>query len=156
MPLRTETDHLDRIDHRILRVLSADGRISIADLARRVGLSKSPAQVRVRKLQEHGYILGFRAMLNPAKLGLDHVAFAEVKLTDTTEKALSAFNAAVMKVPEIEECHMIAGSFDYLVKVRTADIRSYRQVLGEVISALPHVGATSTHVSMQAVKESGL
>lgn len=156
MPSRTETDHLDRIDHRILRVLSADGRISIADLARRVGLSKSPAQVRVRKLQEHGYILGFRAMLNPAKLGLDHVAFAEVKLTDTTEKALSAFNAAVMKVPEIEECHMIAGSFDYLVKVRTADIRSYRQVLGEVISALPHVGATSTHVSMQAVKESGL
>ena len=156
MPSRTETDHLDRIDHRILRVLSADGRISIADLARRVGLSKSPAQVRVRKLQEHGYILGFRAMLNPAKLGLDHVAFAEVKLTDTTEKALSAFNAAVMKVPEIEECHMIAGSFDYLVKVRTADIRSYRQVLGEVISALPHVGATSTHASMQAVKESGL
>ena len=156
MPSQIETDHLDRIDHRILRVLSADGRISIADLARRVGLSKSPAQVRVRKLQEHGYILGFRAMLNPAKLGLDHVAFAEVKLTDTTEKALSAFNAAVMKVPEIEECHMIAGSFDYLVKVRTADIRSYRQVLGEVISALPHVGATSTHVSMQAVKESGL
>lgn len=156
MPSQIETDHLDRIDHRILRILSADGRISIADLARRVGLSKSPAQVRVRKLQEHGYILGFRAMLNPAKLGLDHVAFAEVKLTDTTEKALSAFNAAVMKVPEIEECHMIAGSFDYLVKVRTADIRSYRQVLGEVISALPHVGATSTHVSMQAVKESGL
>ncbi|WP_245723265.1 Lrp/AsnC family transcriptional regulator [Lutimaribacter saemankumensis] len=156
MPIRIETDQLDRIDHRILRILSADGRISIADLARQVGLSKSPAQVRVRKLQEHGYVLGYRAMLNPAKLGLDHVAFAEVKLTDTTEKALSAFNAAVMKVPEIEECHMIAGSFDYLIKVRTADIQSYRQVLGEVISALPHVGATSTHVSMQAVKESGL
>lgn len=156
MPIRIETDQLDRIDHRILRILSSDGRISIADLARQVGLSKSPAQVRVRKLQEHGYVLGYRAMLNPAKLGLDHVAFAEVKLTDTTEKALSAFNAAVMKVPEIEECHMIAGSFDYLIKVRTADIQSYRQVLGEVISALPHVGATSTHVSMQAVKESGL
>jgi Lrp/AsnC family leucine-responsive transcriptional regulator len=150
------SDHLDRIDRKMLKVLSADGRLSIAALAREVGLSKSPAQVRLKRLQEQGFIQGFRAVLNPAKLGLDHVAFAEVKLTDTTEKALSAFNAAVMKVPEIEECHMIAGSFDYLIKVRTADIQSYRRVLGEVISALPHVGATSTHVSMQAVKESGL
>ena len=150
------SDQLDRIDRKMLRVLSEDGRLSIAALAREVGLSKSPAQVRLKRLQQQGFIQGFRAVLNPAKLGLDHVAFAEVKLTDTTEKALSAFNAAVMKVPEIEECHMIAGSFDYLIKVRTADIQSYRRVLGEVISALPHVGATSTHVSMQAVKESGL
>ncbi len=156
MPRNTETAPLDRIDRKILRTLSAEGRLPIAELARRVGLSKSPAQVRLKRLQEQGYIQGFRAVLNPAKLGLNHVAFAEVKLTDTTEKALSAFNAAVMQVPEIEECHMIAGSFDYLIKVRTADIQSYRQVLGEVISALPHVGATSTHVSMQAVKESGV
>ena len=156
MPRNTETAPLDRIDRKILRTLSAEGRLPIAELARRVGLSKSPAQVRLKRLQEQGYIQGFRAVLNPAKLGLNHVAFAEVKLTDTTEKALSAFNAAVMQVPEIEECHMIAGSFDYLIKVRTADIHSYRQVLGEVISALPHVGATSTHVSMQAVKESGV
>lgn len=156
MPRNTETAPLDRIDRKILRTLSAEGRLPIAELARRVGLSKSPAQVRLKRLQKQGYIQGFRAVLNPAKLGLNHVAFAEVKLTDTTEKALSAFNAAVMQVPEIEECHMIAGSFDYLIKVRTADIQSYRQVLGEVISALPHVGATSTHVSMQAVKESGV
>lgn len=156
MRIHTDTHHLDRIDRNILRVLAGDGRISIADLARQVGLSKSPAQVRVKRLQDHGYIQGFRAVLNPAKLGLEHVAFAEVKLTDTTEKALTAFNAAVLKVPEIEECHMIAGSFDYLIKVRTSDIQSYRLVLGEVISALPHVGATSTHVSMQAVKEGGV
>lgn len=147
------TDDLDRIDRKILDALSKDGRISVADLARQVGLSKSPAQVRLKRLQDNGYIQGFRAVLNPVKLGLDHVAFAEVKLTDTTEKALSAFNKAVMMVPEIEQCHMIAGGFDYLIKVRTPDIQSYRRVLGEVISALPFVGSTSTHVSMQTVKE---
>src|SRR5210317_2238385 len=97
-------DELDRIDQKILRELSMDGRMSIADLARRVGLSKSPAQVRVKRLQDQGYIAGFRAVLNPQKLGLEHVAFAEVKLSETTEKALSAFNAAVLKVPEIEQC----------------------------------------------------
>ena len=149
-----DTSDLDRIDERILRALAQDGRLSIADLARQVGLSKSPTQVRVRRLEQAGYIQGYRAQLDPAKLGLEHVAFAEVKLTDTTERALAAFNAAVLRVPEIEQCHMIAGSFDYLIKVRTRDIQSYRRILGEVISALPHVGATSTHVSMQAVKDS--
>ena len=149
-------DELDRIDQKILRELSMDGRMSIADLARRVGLSKSPAQVRVKRLQDQDYIAGFRAVLNPQKLGLEHVAFAEVKLSETTEKALSAFNSAVLKVPEIEQCHMIAGSFDYLIKVRTRDIQTYRQVLGEVISALPYVASTSTHVSMQSVKEASV
>jgi Lrp/AsnC family leucine-responsive transcriptional regulator len=149
-----KSDPLDRIDTKILRELSMDGRIPITDLAKKVGLSKSPCQVRMKRLQDQGYIQGFRAVLNPAKLGLDHVAFAEVRLTDTTEKALSAFNRAVMDVPEIEQCHMIAGSFDYLLKIRSRDIQAYRMILGEVISALPYVGSTSTHVSMQAVKDS--
>ena len=147
------SDDLDRIDLRILEVLSGDGRIAVTELAKKVGLSKSPCQVRLKRLQDEGYIQGFRAILNAAKLGLEHVAFAEVKLTDTTEKALSAFNKAVLQVPEIEQCHMIAGSFDYLLKIRTRDIQSYRRVLGEVISALPYVGSTSTHVSMQSVKD---
>lgn len=148
-----ESGLLDRIDIRILDALARDGRLAVTELARRVGLSKTPCQIRVRRLQDEGFILGFRAVLNPEKLGRDHVAFAEVKLTDTTEKALAAFNAAVLLVPEIEQCHMIAGSFDYLLKIRTKDIRAYRQVLGETISGLPHVGNTSTHVSMQAVKD---
>ncbi|WP_319826507.1 Lrp/AsnC family transcriptional regulator [Thalassovita sp.] len=147
------SDDLDRIDRKILAVLSTDGRIAVTELARKVGLSKSPCQVRLKRLQDEGYVLGFRATLNASKLGLEHVAFAEVKLTDTTEKALGAFNRAVMTVPEIEQCHMIAGSFDYLLKVRTSDIQNYRRVLGEVISALPYVGSTSTHVSMQSVKD---
>ena len=152
--LKTGLDgKLDQHDIAILNALARDGRMAVTDLARVIGLSKTPTQARMRRLVEDGYITGFRAVLNPGKLGRDHVALVEVKLTDTTEKALSAFNAAVRKMPEIEQCHMIAGAFDYLLKVRTTDIKAYRQVLGEKISALPFVGSTSTHVSMEAVKD---
>jgi Lrp/AsnC family leucine-responsive transcriptional regulator len=144
---------LDRHDIRILEILSTEGRIPVTELARRVGLSKSPCQVRVKRLQKEGYILGFRAILNPARLRLEQVAFVEVKLSDTSEKALSEFNEAVLKIPQVEQCHMIAGAFDYLLKIRTRDMKSYREVLGEKVSALPHVANTSTHVSMQAVKD---
>ncbi len=149
-----DTDRpLDHYDRRILAHLSRDGRLPITELARAVGLSKSPCQVRVRRLIDDGVIQGFRAVLDPARLGLDHVAFVEVRLSDTSEAALRAFSAAASQIPAIEQCHMIAGAFDFLLKVRTADIKAYRQVLGETISALPHVASTSTHVSMEAVKE---
>ena len=146
---------LDRIDSAILRELARDGRLPVAELARRVGLSKTPTQARVKRLEQAGVIQGYRAVLSPIRMGLAHVAFVEVRLTDTTEAALQAFNAAVQRVPEIEQCHMIAGAFDYLLKVRTKDIRAYREVLGDTISALPHVASTSTHVSMEAVKDDG-
>lgn len=146
---------LDRYDLQIVEILSKDGRLAVTDLAKQVGLSKSPCQVRLKRLREQGFILGFQAVLNHEKLGRDHVAFIEVKLSQTTEKALSAFNEAIISLPEVEQCYLIAGSFDYLLKVRTTDINSYRRVLGEKISTLPHVANTSTHVSMQAVKEVG-
>ena len=148
-----EIGKLDGYDRAILKYLARDGRLPVTELALKVGLSKTPCQVRVKRLQSEGYIMGFRAVLNPGKLGLEHIAFVEVRLNNTTEAALHAFNEAVQNVPEIEQCHMIAGAFDYLLKVRTASIRSYREVLGEVISALPHVAGTSTHVSMEAVKD---
>ncbi|MGV1781566.1 Lrp/AsnC family transcriptional regulator [Agrobacterium vitis] len=146
---------IDQFDMKIVEALSQDGRMSITDLSERVGLSKTPCQVRLKRLMDEGYILGFRAVLDARKFGLDHIAFAEVKLCDTRETALTEFNAAVRKIREVEECHMIAGAFDYLLKVRTGDIRRYRQVLGEKISSLPHVASTSTFVVMQAVKEYG-
>ena len=144
---------LDRFDQLILQVLSTDGRIPVTNLAKRIGMSKTPCQNRLKRLQADGYIVGFRAVLNPKKLGRDHVAFTEVTLSDTRESALDAFNKAVQSVPEIEQCHMIAGSFDYLLKIRTADIQTYRRILGEIITALPHVSNTSTYVTMQSVKE---
>lgn len=148
-----ERRRIDAIDRRILDELARDGRMPVAELARRVGLSKSPCQVRMARLRASGAIRGYRAVLDPARLGLEHVAFVEVRLRDTSERALRAFNEAAIRVREIEECHMIAGAFDYLLKVRTGDIRAYREVLGEAISTLPHVASTSTHVSMQAVKD---
>ena len=144
---------LDRFDRRIVAVLAEDGRVTVTELARRVGLSKTPCQMRLRRLVDMGVITGFRAVTDPAKLGLDHVAFTEVKLADTREQALGEFNTAVRRIPEVEECHMIASSFDYLLKVRTADIRRYRIVLGEKISSLPHVASTSTFVAMETVKD---
>ena len=144
---------LDAYDRKIVDLLLADGRLPVTEIAARIGLSKTPTQTRLARLREAGVIRGFRAVVDPAKLGRDHVAFVEGKLTDTTEAALRRFNAAVMAVPEIEQCHMIAGAFDYLLKVRTRDMRDYRRVLGEVVSGLPHVGQSSTHVSMEAVKD---
>jgi Lrp/AsnC family leucine-responsive transcriptional regulator len=144
---------LDSFDHAILRELAADGRLPAAELARRIGLSKTPVLARIRRLEEAGVILGYRANLDPVKLGRAHVAFVEVRLSDTREAALQAFNRAVLALAEVEECHMIASRFDYLLKVRTADIQAYRRVLGEKISALPHVAGTSTYVAMEAVKD---
>lgn len=151
-----DTDgRLDRFDRAILAQLQRDGRMPVAELAGRIGLSKTPTQTRLKKLREAGVIRGFRAVLNPRLTGREHVAFTEVKLANTEESALRAFNEAVQSIPEIESCHMIAGAFDYLLKVRTEDIRAYRQVLGETISQLPHVANTSTHISMEAVKDAG-
>lgn len=144
---------LTQTDYKLLGILGLDGRIPVTELAKKVGMSKSACQVRLKRLQTEGYILGFRAILDPTQLGKDHIAFVEVKLTDTTESALSAFNKAVIGVSEIEQCHMMAGAFDYLLKVRTSNMKSYRYVLGEIISTLPFVSSTSTHVSMEAIKD---
>jgi Lrp/AsnC family leucine-responsive transcriptional regulator len=146
-------EDLDPFDRAILRELAAEGRMPATELARRIGLSKSPTQARLKRLEETGAIRGYRAVLDRVRMGEAHVAFVEVRLSDTREAALQAFNRAALAVPEIEECHMIASRFDYLLKVRTGDIAAYRRVLAERISALPFVAQTSTYVAMEAVKE---
>jgi Lrp/AsnC family leucine-responsive transcriptional regulator len=153
--MRINRPRLDPFDETILRVVATEGRISVTDLAQRIGLSKSPTQARLKRLEAEGVITGYRACIDPHRIGVAHVAFVEVRLADTREEALRAFNAAVRAVPEIEQCHLIAGAFDYLLKVRSEDIQGYRQVLAEHISRLPHVASTSTHVAMEAVKETG-
>ncbi len=146
---------LDSFDRKILNVVASEGRISVTDLATRIGLSKSPTQTRLKRLEESGIIKGYRAMLDPIQLGREHVAFVEIRLSDTRETALTAFNTAVRAIPEIEQAHLIAGNFDYLLKVRASDMGSYRKVLAEKLSTLPYVSSTSTYVAMQAVKEEG-
>ena len=144
---------MDRIDRKILDALAKNAHLSMTALGEIVGLSKSPTLSRVRRLEREGVITGYRADLNLDKLGLSHVAFVQVTLDNTKSDALDAFNAAVLEHAEIEAAHMIAGGFDYLLKVRTRDITAYRKTLGETIAALPHVSQTSTFITMETVKE---
>ena len=146
----------DRIDHSIMRELQKNARITITELASRVGLSKTPCQVRMRRLEEQGYITGYTALLNQTRMGMSHIAFAQVTLNDTSSKALAAFNEAVRGIAAGEQGHMSAGNFDSLRKVRPRTMAEYRQVLGEQISALPHVLQTSTFVVMESVRDGAL
>ncbi|GGK70988.1 Lrp/AsnC family transcriptional regulator [Amphritea balenae] len=146
-------DNLDKLDIAILRELQKNARITVTELASRVGLSKTPCQIRMKRLEEQGYILGYIALVDQKKLGTKHVAFVQVTLSDTKTRALQAFNEAVREIPEIEQCHMIASNFDYLLKIRTTGMESYREVLGEKISSLPYVAQTSTFVVMEDVKD---
>ena len=146
---------LDRIDLKILRVLQGNGRISNIDLSRRINLSPAPCLARVRRLEKAGYITGYKAELNPELLDLSLLAFVEITLDRTTPDVFEKFKQAVQLVPEIEECHMVAGGFDYLVKVRSPDMDAYRKILGDKIAAIPGVLQTHTYVVMEQVKRSG-
>ena len=145
---------IDKIDEQLIGLLAKNGRATLNNLAKDVNLSVSPCQARIKKLEEQKYILGYHAQINYQKLEKAHIAFVQVSLSNTRAKALEEFNIKVGKLDAVEQCHMIAGGFDYLLKVRTSDIKSYRLVLSEKISSLPHVASTSTFVSMQSVKDS--
>ena len=142
---------LDSVNRRILEVLISDARISLSELARKVGLSKTPVALRIRQMEERGLITGYRAVLSPIKLGLTHVTYVAVKVSDTRQKALAKFNEAVRRIPEVEECYMIAGGFDYQLKIRSRDMAHFRRVMGERISELPYVSWTTSYVAMEAI-----
>ena len=143
---------IDRIDLRILNVLQRDGRISNLKLAEGVALSPTAVLARVQRLQRDGYILGYEALLNPLKLGAGMMVFVEVLLDRTTPNVFDAFKAAVHVYPEIMECHMVAGGFDYLLKTRMADMAAYRSFAGTVLWQLPGVRETRTYAVMEEVK----
>ncbi len=147
---------LDRTDRRILAVLQADGRIATVDLAERIGLSPTSTGERLKRLQREGYIAGFGARLDPHRLGLGLLVFVEVSLDKTTPDVFEKFAAAVRRAPEVLECHMVAGGFDYLVKTRVGDMAAYRRFLGETLLALPGVKETRTYAVMEEVKTDGL
>ena len=145
---------IDRIDLKILNVLQQDGRISNLKLAESVALSPTAVLARVQRLSRDGYILGYEALLNPLKLGAGMMVFVEVLLDRTTPNVFDAFKAAVQVHPEIMECHMVAGGFDYLLKTRSADMNAYRDFAGRVLWQLPGVRETRTYAVMEEVKNS--
>jgi Lrp/AsnC family leucine-responsive transcriptional regulator len=146
---------IDRIDRKILKCLQDDGRIATVDLAERVGLSPTSTSERMKRLQREGYIAGFGARLDPHRLGLGLLVFVEVSLDKTTPDVFEKFAEAVRRAPEVLECHMVAGGFDYLVKTRVADMAAYRRFLGEILLALPGVKETRTYAVMEEVKSDG-
>ena len=145
-------DRIDRIDRKILGLLQQDGRISNLRLAEQVALSPTAVQSRVQRLTREGFILGYEARLNPLKLGAGMLVFVEVLLDRTTPNVFDQFKAAVQVHPEIMECHMVAGGFDYLLKTRTADMNAYREFAGAVLWQLPGVRETRTYAVMEEVK----
>ena len=145
---------IDKIDAKILRVLQKDGRISNLKLAEEVHLSPTAVLERVKRLTRDGYILGYEAKLNPAKLGAGMLVSIEVLLDRTAPDVMDTFKAAVQVRPEILECHLVAGGFDYLIKTRVADMSAYRGMIGSVIWALPGVRETRTYAVMEEVKSS--
>jgi Lrp/AsnC family leucine-responsive transcriptional regulator len=146
---------IDQIDRRILSELQRDGRISNAELAHRIGLAPTSMSDRFRRLVRQGFIDGFGARLNPQALGLGLLAFVEVHLDKTTPDIFERFGEAVRVAPEVLECHLVAGGFDYLIKVRLADMAAYRRFLGETLLALPGVRETRTYAVMEEVKNDG-
>ncbi len=148
-----KNSELDNVDKNILQELQTYGRISIVDLAAKVHLTKTPCAERVKRLEKAGYIEGYKAVLSPEKLGCAYESFVQVTLEQTTNDILSAFNRAVVQIDEIQSCHMIAGGFDYLLKIRTRDVSHYRELLGSTLSSLPGVQQTHTYVVMESVKD---
>jgi Lrp/AsnC family leucine-responsive transcriptional regulator len=143
---------LDRIDHKLLIRLQQDGRTAISRLAREVNLTVTPTLERVRRLEAAGYIEGYFARLNPRKLGLGLLAYVEVSLDRTTPDAFERFKQVMLAHDEVMECHMVAGGFDYLLKVRVVDMESYRRFLGDRIASVRGVQTTHTYFVMEEVK----
>lgn len=147
-------DELDRIDRNILRLLQENGKISNVELSKQVGLSPTPCLERVRRLEQSGFIKGYHANLAPDKLGAAMLVFVEITLTKTSGNIFEEFSQAVNALMDIQECHLVSGNFDFLLKVRVADMSSYRKLLGDILLQLPGVSASRTYVVMEEVKQS--
>ncbi len=143
---------LDALDRKLLRLLQEDGRIPNVELAERVGLSPTATSERVKRLTRDGIIAGYGARLDPQKLGRGFLVFVEVTLDKTTPDVFDRFASAVARAPDVLECHLVAGGFDYLIKTRVADMAAYRVFLGDVLLSLPGVRETRTYAVMEEVK----
>ncbi len=142
---------LDRLDRRLLERLQREGRATIAEIAAAIGLSPSAASERLRRLQAEGVITGFGARLDAGKVGLGLLVFVEISLDRATPEAFDRFATAVKRLPEVLECHMVAGGFDYLVKARVRDMAAYRRFLGDALLSLPGVKGSHTYAVIEEV-----
>ena len=149
-----QSNQLDRIDRNIVRLLQRDARMAHTELARRVGLSTTPCKERVRRLEREGVIQHYQAVLDPAALDRALVVFVQIRLNRTSQDIFEQFTVAALDLPEVQECYLVSGNFDYLIKARVADMNAYRDLLGETLLTLPGVQESTSYVVMEQVKES--
>ena len=147
---------LDKTDRKILRLLQQNARIPMTELAEKVGLSTTPVTERVRRLERDGYITGYHARLNPHALGQNLLVFVEIKLRSKSGNIFEDFRREVLKIPQILECHLVSGEYDYLIKVRLPDMSAYRDMLGNILLQLPAAAESRSYVVMEEVKETPL
>jgi Lrp/AsnC family leucine-responsive transcriptional regulator len=143
----------DRIDRKILDILQRNGRISITDLAQEVGLSATPCAERVRRLERDGVITGYHARVSPQALGKNLLVFLEIKLAAKSDEVFEKIRKELQRMPDVMECHLVSGDFDYLVKARLAEMNDYRRLLGEILQRLPGSAESHSYVVMEEIKE---
>lgn len=149
-----KTRELDRIDRKILDVLQKNGRISITDLAEQVGLSATPCSERVKRLERDGIIAGYYARIDPKAFGLSLLVFVEIKLSAKSGDVFDRVKLELQYLPEVMECHLVSGDFDYLIKARIPEMSDYRRLLGEILKRMPAAAESRSYVVMEEVKES--
>jgi len=150
---KSEMRELDRIDLKILEILQREGRISVTDLAERVSLSATPCSDRVKRMEREGVITGYHARVNPAALGKNLLVFLEIKLSAKSGDVFDKVKKELLYVPEVMECHLVSGDFDYLVKARLTEMNEYRRLLGEILKRLPASAESRSYVVMEEIKE---
>jgi Lrp/AsnC family transcriptional regulator, leucine-responsive regulatory protein len=144
---------LDKLDRSILRVLQQEGRISMKDLGERVGLSITPCIERVKRMERDGVITGYYAKVDPAALGAKLLMFVEITLNQKSASAFAQFRREVLRIPEVQECHLVSGDFDYLIKARIREMAEYRKLLGDILLQLPGAAQSKSYVVMEEIKE---
>ncbi|KCV31763.1 winged helix-turn-helix DNA-binding protein [Bordetella bronchiseptica SBL-F6116] len=149
----SEMRELDRIDRKILDILQREGRISITELAEKISLSATPCSERVRRLEREGVITGYHARINPAALGKTLLVFLEIRLSAKSGDVFDKVKQELLYVPEVMECHLVSGDFDYLVKARLSEMNEYRRLLGEILKRLPASAESHSYVVMEEIKE---
>ncbi len=154
LAMKSKNRTLDRIDLNILRCLQENARISYVDLAAEVGLSTTPCLERVKRLERSGIIRGYQALLDPQALKANLLVFVEISLETQSPAVFDEFRRAVEQLPQIQECHLVSGQFDYILKCRIPEMSAYRQLLGDVVLTLPGVKESKSYVVMEEVKES--
>ncbi|KQV80619.1 AsnC family transcriptional regulator [Massilia sp. Root351] len=154
--MRTQKDSvrtLDKLDRKILRILQEDGRISMKDLSEQVGLSITPAIERVKRMERDGVITGYHARIDPPALGAKLLVFVEITLNTKSASMFEQFRREVLRIPEVQECHLVSGDFDYLIKARIHEMAEYRKLLGEMLLQLPGAAQSKSYVVMEEIKE---